>query len=182
MKKTINRYTSLLSKTLEQYDWTPVQALANAIEKVWKEGTQVFLCGNGGSAANANHAANDFIYGLSPKGKGLRAHSFCANASVNSCLANDIGYENVFSRQVQTLGVAGDLLVVFSGSGNSLNILNAIEAAKENGILTAGILGYDGGKAKEKLDIPIHFPVNDMQISEDLQMIVVHMIVQFLKR
>ncbi len=145
---------------------------------MWKNGNQVLLCGNGGSAANADHAANDLVYGLSPNGKGINAHSLCANFSVNSCAANDTGYENIFSYQINAMGKPGDLLIVFSGSGNSENVVNAIKTAKQLKVITAGILGFTGGNAKPLLDIPIHFPVKDMQISEDLQMIVIHMMVQ----
>ena len=148
---------------------------------MWKNGNQVLLCGNGGSAANADHAANDLVYGLSPNGKGINAHSLCANFSVNSCAANDTGYENIFSHQINAMGKPGDLLIVFSGSGNSKNVLLAIEEAKALNMKTAGVLGFDGGKSKSMLDIAIHFPVQDMQISEDLQMIVIHMVVQYLR-
>ena len=131
----------------------------------------VYLCGNGGSAANANHIANDFLYGLSSKlKKGLNVESLSSNVAVITCLANDIGYENIFSEQIKNKGKKDDLLIVLSGSGNSKNILKALKVANSKKIKTFAILGYDGGRAKKICKYPIHCPVNDMQISEDMQM------------
>ena len=146
-----------------------------------KHGRQVFLCGNGGSGANAVHIANDFLYPVSKTpGSGLRIHALPANSSVVTCLANDEGYDQVFAMQLAVLARAGDVLIVLSGSGNSPNILKAIEQAKRQGVRSYAILGYSGGKAKATADVPIHFAVDDMQISEDLQMMVAHMIMQWL--
>jgi D-sedoheptulose 7-phosphate isomerase len=167
---------------LESLDRTSFELLSAALAAVWDAGGQVLLCGNGGSAANALHLANDFIYGLDPAGKGLAAHALPSNASVMTCLANDAGYDQVFSRQVRVLGRPGDLLLVLSGSGNSPNILRALESAREMGIRSAAILGFSGGKAKQLADIVLHFPVEDMQVCEDLQMVVGHMMVQQLRR
>lgn len=182
MKIHIDAYIGRFKQTLDSFDWMAVEELSREIANLWNCDGQLWLCGNGGSAENANHAANDFIYGLAPNGKGLKAHSLCANSSVVTCLANDLSYSEIYSRQLSVLAKKGDLLLIFSGSGNSENVLEAIRISKEMGLKTAGILGFSGGRAKSMLDIPIHFPVNDMQISEDLQMMVVHMIVQYLKR
>jgi len=95
-------------------------------------------------------------------------------------LGNDIGYDQIFSRQLEVKGNKGDILLVLTGSGNSGNIINAITSAKSLGMYTTGILGYAGGKAKELLDLPIHFSINDMQISEDMQLVVGHMIMRLL--
>lgn len=141
----------------------------------------VFLCGNGGSAANANHWANDLLYGAGKTGLGgVRAHSLAANTSVIMCLANDTGYENVFSGQLRVLASEGDILIALSGSGNSPNILCALEEAKSLGMESWAILGYDGGKALQIAQNSIHFPVKDMQIAEDLQMVVCHEVTKML--
>jgi len=169
-------------QVLDAFDWSSVETFSKCLMQAWEGNHQVFICGNGGSAANADHAANDLLYGLNPDGVGLNAHSLCSNFSVNSCAANDKGYELIFAHQIKVMGKPGDVLIVFSGSGNSENVLMAIEAAKSLGVITTGILGFTGGKAKRLLDIPIHFPVDDMQISEDLQMLVIHMVVQFLRK
>jgi D-sedoheptulose 7-phosphate isomerase len=111
--------------------------LALQIDKVRTDKARVFLCGNGGSAANANHWANDLIYGAAKGGRGgVRAHSLSANTSVLMCLANDTGYENIFSGQIEVLASPGDILVALSGSGNSPNILRALEAGNHLGMET----------------------------------------------
>lgn len=174
-------YAKRLQTILQDADWSPVAVLAEAMLECWKSKRRVFLCGNGGSAGNALHLANDLHYGIG-KGKlpGMRVQALPANVSVLTCLANDEGYEHIFSSQLAVEGDPGDILVVFSGSGNSPNILKAIEQAKKMGIRSFAVLGYSGGKAKTMVDVPIHFAINDMQISEDLQLIVGHMIMQWL--
>jgi D-sedoheptulose 7-phosphate isomerase len=142
----------------------------------------IFLAGNGGSAANANHLANDLIYGVNQHGRGaFRVNSLAANPSVLTCLGNDIGFENIFSHQLETLAETGDLFLVFSGSGNSPNILNALKSAKTIGVTSVALLGYDGGKAKALADLAIHFPIHDMQVVEDLHMIVGHLLMKVLR-
>lgn len=151
--------------------------LAAQIDKIRSEKGRVFLCGNGGSAANANHWANDLIYGAAKGGRGgVRAHSLSANTSVLMCLANDTGYENIFSGQLEVLASPGDILVALSGSGNSPNILRSLEAGNRLGMQTWAIVGFDGGKALGLAKHAIHFPIDDMQIAEDLQMVVCHLV------
>lgn len=179
--QTFALYGQRLQAVLAAADFESVGALAAALLDGWKAGRSVYLCGNGGSAGNAIHLANDLVYGaVGGRTSGIRAHALPANAAVLTCLANDTDYSEIFSLQLKTFGQPGDLLIVLSGSGNSPNILKAIEAAKALGMQTFGILGYSGGKAKAMVDTPIHFAVDDMQISEDLQLIVGHMVMQWL--
>jgi D-sedoheptulose 7-phosphate isomerase len=174
-------YSKRLSAVLESFDWSPVERLAYDLRDCWQTGRQVFFCGNGGSGGNANHLANDFLYALSKTpGSGLRVHSLSANPSVITCLANDEGYDQVFSLQLAVLAGKGDVLITFSGSGNSPNILKALEEARKIGMTSYAVLGYSGGKAKAMADVPIHFAIDDMQISEDAQMIIGHMLMQWL--
>ena len=179
--KLFRDYSKRLSAVLDVFDWSPVKRLAYDLHDCWQTGRQVFFCGNGGSGGNANHLATDFLYALSKTpGSGLRVHSLSANPSILTCLANDEGYEHVFSLQLAVLARKGDVLVTFSGSGNSPNILNALKEAKKIEMTSYALLGYSGGKAKVLADVPIHFNVDDMQISEDAQMIVGHMLMQWL--
>jgi D-sedoheptulose 7-phosphate isomerase len=158
-----------------------VEELGQALLDCWKTGRQVFIIGNGGSAGNAIHLANDFIYGISKTlGSGIRMHALPANQAMLSCLGNDLGYDRVFSEQLAVMGSRGDLLIALSGSGNSPNILRAIDQARLLQIRSFAILGYTGGKALELCDCAIHVPVNDMQISEDSQLIVGHILMQWL--
>ena len=124
-------YSKRLQQVLSGRDWSAVATLAEDLLRCWKSGNQVFLCGNGGSAGNAVHLANDFLYGISKiRGSGLRVHALPANTAVLTCLANDEGYDSIYSLQLAVQARAGDVLVVLSGSGNSANILKALEQAK----------------------------------------------------
>lgn len=172
-------YAQRLAAVLASADWSGVEQLADAVERCWREGRTVFLCGNGGSAANAAHLANDFLYGVAKRvGAGIKTHALSANAAVLTCLGNDIGYDKIFSHQVGVLAEQGDILIVLSGSGNSANIVEALQVAKTKGVATYAILGYGGGRAKALADVAIHFAIDDMQISEDLQLTVGHMVMQ----
>ena len=174
-------YSRRLQAVLAATDWTGATRLAEELRDCWATGRQVLICGNGGSAGNAIHLANDFLYGISKtRGSGLRVHALPANSSVLTCLANDESYDEVFSMQLAVQGRAHDVLIVLSGSGNSPNILKALAQGRQIGMRTYAILGYSGGKAKSMADVAIHFPVDDMQISEDLQLIVGHMAMQWL--
>jgi D-sedoheptulose 7-phosphate isomerase len=174
-------YSERLSAALRDFDWAPVEQLAHDLLDCWHTGRQVFLAGNGGSGGNANHLANDFLYPVSKTpGSGLRVHSLSANPAILTCLANDEGYDRVFSMQLGVLAREGDVLIVLSGSGNSANIIKALEEAKAIGMTSYALLGFSGGKARSLADVPIHFRVDDMQIAEDAQMIVGHMLLQWL--
>jgi D-sedoheptulose 7-phosphate isomerase len=174
-------YASRLQAVLASTQWSGVEQLARNMRKCWEKGRQVFFCGNGGSAGNASHLVNDFLYGVARRtGGGIRTLALSANPAVITCLANDVGYDSVFSEQLAVQGQKGDLLVVLSGSGNSPNIVKVLEQAKAMDVTSFAILGYSGGRCKPLADVAIHFPIDDMQISEDLQLIVGHMIMQWL--
>ncbi len=176
-------YATRLQKVLQGASWDGVESLARDLLQCWQSRHQVFLCGNGGSAGNAIHLANDFLYGVSKVyGSGLRVNALPANPSVLTCLANDCGYDEIFSMQLAVQAGQGDVLIALSGSGNSPNIVKALEQARKLSVKSYAILGYSGGKAKDLADVAIHFAVDDMQISEDLQLIVGHMLMQWLYR
>ena len=180
-KDLILGYSTRLQEVLASSDWSSVNLLAQDMLRCWQEKRQVFFCGNGGSAGNAVHLANDFLYGIAKKtGGGLKVQALSANSAVMTCLANDVGYESIFSEQLAVQAQAGDLLIALSGSGNSPNIVRVIEQAKAMDVRSYAILGFTGGKCKDLADVPIHFPVNDMQIAEDMQLIVGHMMMQWL--
>ncbi|MDG2243343.1 MAG: SIS domain-containing protein [Rhodospirillaceae bacterium] len=176
--------TSYFERLTEASNRIPLDAvkhLADALMSSWQDGRQVFIFGNGGSAGNAMHLANDWIYGISKTfGSGLRVTALPSNGSVTTCLANDEGYESIYSYQLAVLARPGDIAIALSGSGNSPNIVKALEYCKEAGIESYAILGYTGGKALALADHPIHVAIDDMQISEDLQMTVGHLLMQWL--
>ena len=176
-------YSKRLADTLDEINWTSVLRLSKELLATKIRGSRVFLCGNGGSAANANHIANDLVYAVTEHtGSGFDAVSLAANSAVLTCLANDVGYENIFSEQLAVSGRKNDLLLVLSGSGSSENIINALIMAKKLKMRTAAILGFDGGKCMKITDCAVHVDVNDMQISEDIQLVVGHMIMKWLKK
>jgi len=181
LDETITGYDQTITKALALIDWSSVKLLAKELDRCWKENNQLLICGNGGSGANAEHIANDLLYGVSKKlGEGIRCKALTANGAVLTCLANDEGYENVFAYQLAVDANNKDILLVLSGSGNSPNVLMAIAEAKRRDMKTFGILGFGGGRAKAMLDVAIHTPINDMQVSEDIQMIILHTLSQWL--
>lgn len=174
-------YSKKLQDVLANSEWSGVQQLSQALLESWQQGRRVFLCGNGGSAGNAIHLANDFLYGVAKiTGGGIKVMALSANSAVITCLANDVGYDYIFSEQLAVQAERGDLLIALSGSGNSSNIVNVLLQARKMGVKSFAILGFNGGKSKQLSDVAIHFPVDDMQIAEDLQLIVGHMLMQWL--
>lgn len=178
-KSTFNSYAQDLAKFVTAMDWSSVEKLAHMVEAARKGRKQVFLCGNGGSSANALHIANDFTAAMF-KGtrNAIRANALPANVGVLTCIGNDLSYEQIFSQQIRVLAEPGDLLIVLSGSGNSPNILAALDEARTQGVTSVAVLGFDGGRALGKADHVVHFAINDMQIVEDLQIVVGHMIMR----
>ena len=174
-------YARKLGDVLASSDWSGVVQLGQEMRDCWAAGQQVFFCGNGGSAGNAIHLANDFLYGIAKRtGGGMKVQALSANPAVITCLANDVGYDHIYSEQLAVLGQSGDLLVVLSGSGNSPNILRVLEQAKTMSVKSCAILGYTGGRCTSLADFSIHFPMDDMQIAEDMQLVVGHMLMKWL--
>ena len=187
MQPTLNsaalfaEYSNKLQKLLASSNWSGVELLALDLRRCWQQKRRVFICGNGGSAGNAIHLENDFLYGIAKTlGGGLRVTALTANAAVITCLANDVGYDSIFSEQLAVQASEGDLLIALSGSGNSPNIIQALQQARSMGVKSYAILGFAGGLSKEISDVAIHFPIDDMQIAEDMQLIVGHMVMQWL--
>ncbi len=183
MKDFIEDYKSKLMRAFNEDVNENIEILCQNLLHVWKNKKNVFICGNGGSAGNAIHIANDFIYGVSYQKKefgGIRIEALSANPSVITCLANDVSYDSIYSEQLKVKADKGDMLIVLSGSGNSPNVIKAIEFANEIGVNTFSILGFNGGECKKISKNSIHFSIKDMQISEDLQLIVCHICMQWL--
>lgn len=174
-------YTDRLASACREIPAAAVGQLAEALLRCWSTRKQVFLFGNGGSAGNAIHIANDWLYGVAKTfGHGLKVTALPANSSVLTCLANDEGYGSIFVNQLAVLAEPGDVAIALSGSGNSANIVAALEHCNRVGVETYAILGYSGGKALTLAKHTIHVAVDDMQISEDLQLVIGHMLMQWL--
>ncbi len=179
----MDQYIQIVVQAMTQLPRIAIDQLEQELDRCWQGGHHVFICGNGGSAANAMHLANDFLYGVSGgQGLGLKMVALPANASVLTCLGNDCGYDQIFAYQLAVQASSDDLLIILSGSGNSPNILQALDMAQKKQMKTCGILGFDGGKSKALVDIAIHIPVEDMQVAEDMQLMIGHMLMQALKQ
>ena len=178
-------YVDRLQGCFNKINLEATEHLANELRKAWIDARNVYICGNGGSAANAIHIANDLHYGIGACGPGkklpgLRIEALPANAGVITCLANDTGYENIYAHQLEVKAQKDDILIALSGSGNSLNITKALFTANGIGMQTYAILAFTGGKSKEIAKTVIHFEINDMQIAEDTQLMVGHLCMQWL--
>ena len=183
--ETAFSYLERLQGSFNRTNLNAVEDLSKELREAWIEGRNVFICGNGGSAANAIHIANDLHYGIGACGAGaklpgLRIEALPANTGIITCLANDTGYENIYAHQLETKSRRGDILIALSGSGNSPNIVKALEIANKIGVNTFAILAFTGGKSRDLAKNVIHFEINDMQIAEDTQLVVGHLCMQWL--
>ena len=129
--------------------------LAENISKSFENGGKLMLCGNGGSAADAQHLAAEFVNRFQLERQPLPALALTTDTSIITSVANDYRYEDVFSKQIKALGVQGDILLAISTSGRSGNILSAIRTAKEKGLYTAGFIGGDGGDMIKLVDLAL---------------------------
>lgn len=147
----------------------------------YKEGSTIFVFGNGGSAATASHFATDLNKGISyGLEKRFRVMALTDNFSTVSAYSNDTSYDDVFVEQMKNFIKPGDLVIGISGSGNSKNVLNAVEYANSRGNITVGITGYDGGKLRQIAKHSVNANIKDMQISEDIHMILGHLTMKVL--
>ncbi len=172
-------YLSELKAALDTLDLQAVQRSREWVGETRQQGRQLFLCGNGGSAATASHLANDLGKGASygrPGPGRFRVTALTDNVPWITALANDVGYEAVFAEQLRNLGQAGDLLIAISGSGNSPNVLNAVQAARELEMRTIGWCGFGGGKLAGLVDLPVVVASHHMGRVEDVHAIIMHLI------
>jgi phosphoheptose isomerase len=148
---------------------------AEEIAAAIAEGGKVLICGNGGSAAEAQHLAAEFVGRFKrPERTGLPAVALTADTSVLTAWANDARFDEVFARQLEALGRPGDVLVALSTSGRSRNVVRAIEAARERGMRSVAMLGGDGGQARKLADVPVVVPLNDTQRIQEVHLLVLH--------
>lgn len=179
MKFTIENYVSQHADIFKSLDLHAVQRCIDLITDTIGNNNKIITCGNGGSASTASHYITDWnkMYNLATGNK-FRGLSLTDNIGLITAYGNDINYDEVFAGQVKTIMDEGDLLVVVSGSGNSPNILKAIEAAREADGKILGVLGYDGGKALPMCDEVFHVPSWDMQICEDIHLSFGHLVMK----
>jgi D-sedoheptulose 7-phosphate isomerase len=177
LKTWIDRYRDAQQAATAAIPTDLVWKLIERLRKALAEDRQVFVFGNGGSAANASHFATDLGKGSSDKiGKRFRVLSLNDNVSWLTALGNDYAYEDVYLRQLQNYANAGDVVLVMSVSGNSPNVVKAVEWAKQQKLFTAALVGGKRGKLAEIADVPIVIPDNHYGRAEDAQMTVCHML------
>jgi len=178
-----------VGEELGRIDPAQVEALADAIHRCYLEGRTVFIIGNGGSGSNASHFCEDLGKGTlrredfdDDNKKRLRVISLTDNSPYILAWGNDEGFDRVFSEQLKNLALPGDLLVAISGSGNSPNILRAVDWANKKGLTTLGCTGFTGGKLKSLAKLNLHVPLDDMGIVESIHLTAFHWVVDNLHK
>jgi len=182
IKGFTRKYIKNLKRLLDNIDETVVKDIINEIEKLLVNRGRLYILGNGGSSATASHMVNDLGTGLRRRDIiNLDVVSLGDNSPVVTAIANDIGYENIFYMQMKGLISPKDVILAISCSGNSPNIVKAVEYAKEQGCKIIGVTGFDGGKLKELADIKFHVeaPKGEYGLVEDLHMILDHIIYSY---
>ncbi len=151
-----------------------LERIANYIIAGLRGKKKVLIAGNGGSAADAQHFAAELAGQFIHKRRGLPVIALTANSSITTAIGNDFGYEYVFSRQVEGLGHQGDIFIGISTSGNSLNLVHAMDSAKKMGLITVGLLGKDGGHLRDLCDLKLIVPSNSTQHIQESHIMIIH--------
>lgn len=180
-KNMLQTYLDREIEVIRSLDLDDINKVMNILESARVEERHIFTCGNGGSAATASHYCGDFNKGISENLE-IKYKFECLSDNIPTMMAvaNDIGYEEIFRASLKNKFKKGDILIGISGTGNSMNVINAMEYAKKAGGIAIAIVGYDGGKMKQMADYCIHVNINDMQISEDIHMILDHVMMSTL--
>ena len=180
-EEPINNYLHLLQNTLNSINGTEIEVFLGVLLTAYEQGATIFIFGNGGSAATASHIATDLNKGISyGLEKRFRAMALTDNFSTVSAYSNDTSYDDVFIEQMKNFIRDNDIAIGISGSGNSKNVIRAIEYANACGNTTVGITGYDGGMLRKIAKHSVNANINDMQVSEDIHMILGHLTMKVL--
>jgi D-sedoheptulose 7-phosphate isomerase len=183
-RSAISEYFSAGGKLLTKIPNEEVMALAIAINQARKTGGTVYISGNGGSASTASHFATDIGIGSLNRANPVRSISLCDNTSAITAIANDMDYSSIFAQQLKLLGKQGDLLIVISASGNSDNLIKAVEIASELGMASHSLTGFDGGKLKQLTlgrNIHVETPKGAYGLVEDAHLAICHVITECIR-
>lgn len=179
----LSEYLDECCRVIHNLHLPDVQALSDDLHDAWQRGRFVFVCGNGGAGSTAGHFAEDLLKStLDPKdflnddAKRLKVMSLSENTSAILAWANDEGFERVFVEQLKNFASPGDVLIAMSGSGNSKNVLNAVEWANRHELITWGLTGYDGGELQSLASRNLHIPIDDMGMAQSMHLLVFHWI------
>ena len=181
---TISDYFLTGGKLLTQISSEEVLALASAINKARKTDNSVYIAGNGGSASTASHFATDIGIGSLNRANPVRSVSLCDNSAAITAIANDMDYSSIFAQQLKLLGKQGDLLILISASGNSDNLLKAVEVASELRMESHSLTGFDGGKLKRLTlgqNIHVETPKGAYGLVEDAHLTICHVITECIR-
>jgi D-sedoheptulose 7-phosphate isomerase len=180
--KSIQEYITSLQQTLDQLPRQLISNVIDVLQAARLQGSQVFIMGNGGSAATASHFVCDLAKNTRREGlPHFRVIGLTDNMSIFSAYANDEGYENVFSQQLANLIRPKDVVIAISASGNSKNVICAIEEAQKHDVTTIGFTGFDGGRLGQMVSINIHVRSNIIEHVEDIHLVLEHIIVKTIK-
>lgn len=176
-------YLADLTKILAAVSREEISSCIGVLEDAYRRKARVFIVGNGGSAATAAHLQCDLMLGVARGGnQGFRAYCLADGVPTLTAISNDDGYEHVFAQQLEALAERGDVLIAITGSGNSPNIVAALELAKTMGLTSIGWLGMGGGSAKQLCDVSIVVPSDTYGPIEDLHMVFDHLITSYFVR
>jgi len=169
---TSSNNISLLSESCSD----SIDKFAENIFKALSSGKKILFCGNGGSAADSQHIAAELVGRYKKNRDAISAIALTTDTSILTAVANDFGYENIFSRQIEALGVKGDILVAISTSGNSKNIINAVNTAKRQKLSVLGLTGKDGGFLKQISDLCICVPSDEVNHIQEMHITIGHLV------
>ncbi len=153
-----------------------IHEAAERMLRVLGHGGQIYICGNGGSAADAQHFAAELAGRFERERRGLPAIALTTDTSALTSIGNDYGFEHIFRRQLEALATPGELLVAISTSGNSANIVETVRFAREHNIQTVGLLGRDGGKLATMVDVPLTIPLDNTARVQEAHIVILHML------
>jgi len=178
MKELINKHIQEHNDVLDSISQfgESIEKVANIFLSCLEGGGTIFWCGNGGSASDSQHLAGELVGRFVDERKPLKSIALTADSAVMTCIVNDYGYEHIFSRQIEALGVKGDVLVGISTSGNSENVIHAFEIAKQHGITTIGLLGKGGGKCASVSNQSIIVPSQSTARIQEMHILIGHIL------
>jgi D-sedoheptulose 7-phosphate isomerase len=178
-----SKYLKSCVEVLEALDVKAIDRAIEQIELTWKAGNKIITMGNGGSALTASHFINDWNKSIfMSTGRQFKGYSLTDNIGLIMSYANDVSYSDIFTEQLKNVANPGDIVIAISGSGNSENIIRAVNYCNMNNLNTIGLCGYDGGKLKALVRHPVWVNRNDMQLSEDVHFMFGHIVMQTLCR
>lgn len=182
IKARLNEHLENLQKLLDSSYCDMLEKIILLQIETLTSGNKILIAGNGGSASDAQHYAGEIVGRFLMERKGMPAISLSTDTSVLTCISNDYGYNKVFSRQVEALGISGDLFIGISTSGNSENIIEAVKEAKNKGLKTIGLLGKNGGKLKDICDISLIIPFESTARVQEAHILAIHTICEIVEK